>query len=349
MLGPLLAALMAAGQGPAAARPADPQACLAMANQSWDPAAAQPLFDCWLPTASREDLVKQAMSGSWPVRGLALRALTQASRAPNSPGGMSQLEALRAAPGSAPAFEWLVSQALFNSIVQVLSHEMSEHPAPNTISPETARQARDALWEVSEHNMTMALTYADRIAPIGGRDAATGRFGASADLASKDPRAYAARRRAWQLLAAAALALLVAALRAVHRWRGVMTALLAAIIMWAAWFSFQTDVRELPPLPLALLTASCLAFLSAGLAAGVISRFPLRRPIRVAAAAPAAAACAFIICAATRAAGLFPAAGEGWTLMLEPIRSAALAAPAALVIALTSGAGAAARQTARRS
>src|SRR5438034_3665813 len=99
--------------------PVNPQVCLSMANRCWDPAVAQPLFDCWLATASREDQVRQAMSGSWTVRGLALRSLTQVPRATAPSVEMSQLEALRASPGSAPAFEWLVSQALFTSAVDV--------------------------------------------------------------------------------------------------------------------------------------------------------------------------------------------------------------------------------------
>jgi hypothetical protein len=314
------------------ALPVNPQVCLSMANRCWDPSVAQPLFDCWLATASREDLVRQATSGSWTVRGLALRALTQAG-----PARASQLDALRASPGSAPAFEWLVSQVLFTSLVDVLSQNVSEHPAPNTISRETARQARDALWEVSDRNMTLVLPYADRIRPISGRDGSAGRFGESSDLASRDPNAYAARRRAWQLLAAGVLAILLATLRVVKVMRTVATALLAAVFMWAAWFSFQTDVRELPPPPLIFLTASCLAFLSAGLVSGVIARFRIRGPLNVAVAAFGAAVCAFFLCFVTRSAGLFPIGTGAWGPILEPIGSAALAAPAAVVISLGLG------------
>jgi hypothetical protein len=278
------------------------------------------------------------MSGSWTVRGLALRALTQVPHAHGAVEGMSQLEALRAAPGSAPTFEWLVSQALFTSLVEVLSQTESEHPAPGTISSETARQARDALWEVSDRQMTVALDYADRITPMSGRHASGGRFGESSDLASRDPQAYAARRRAWQLLAAGLLAILIALLRVVKAMRRVMTSLLAAVFMWAVWFSLQTDVRELPPPPLMFLTASCLAFSSAGLICGVVDRFRIRGGLKVAAAVFASAALAFLLCLVTRAAGLFPIGSEGWALALESSGSAALAAPAALVIALASGA-----------
>lgn len=115
------------------APPADVAACLAMANRCWDPSMAEPLFDGWAATASREDLIRQAATASWTVRGLALRALT---RAPTSP-----INALRDSPGSAPIIEWPVSPALVGSLVQLLSHDVSPVPAPNTIPHETARQA----------------------------------------------------------------------------------------------------------------------------------------------------------------------------------------------------------------
>lgn len=308
------------------AQPVAPQACLAMANRCWSAAVAQPLFDCWVATASRDDLIRQAASASVTVRALALRALTQAP--------MSPIDALRASPGSAPALEWSVSRILVTSLVDILSRDVSGFPAPNTISPETARQARDALWHLSDRNMSVALEAADQIKPISGRYLSAGRFGESYDLASRDSRAYAARRRAWQLLAAGVLAILFATLRAVKVMREVATALLAAVLMWAAWFSFRTDVRELPPPPLMFLTASCLAFLSAGLVTGVIARLEIPGWQKVAAATLGAAVCAFLACAITRSAGLFPIENEAWALILEAMGSAALAAPAALAISV---------------
>jgi hypothetical protein len=335
------------------AQPPDPKACLALANRCWDPAVAEPLFECWLATASREDQIRQAASASWTVRGLALRALTQAPT--------SLISALRTSPGSAPLIEWSVGRILENSLAEILALEVSDFPAPNTISRETARQARDALWDLSDRNMTVALEAADRIKPISGRHISTGRFGESYDLASKDPRAYAARRRAWQLLACAVLAIVLAALRVVKAMRRVATALLVAVFLWAQWFSFQTDVRELPPPPLMFLTASFLAFVSAGLASGLTVRLRIPGWQRVAAAPLAAAAGAFLLCAATRAAGLFPSGNEGGQLFFEPTGSAVLAAAAALAISLglalvasadsrlTSGAGAAGPQPSRHS
>jgi hypothetical protein len=335
------------------AQPPDPKACLALANRCWDPAVAEPLFDCWLATASREDLIRQAASASWTVRGLALRALTQAPT--------SLINTLRTSPGSAPLIEWSVARILENSLAEILALDVSESPAPNTISRETARQARDALWDLSDRNMTVALEAADRIKPISGRHISAGRFGVSYDLASKDPRAYAARRRAWQLLACAMLAIFFAALRVVNALRRVATALLVAVFLWAQWFSFQTDVRELPPPPLMFLTGSFLAFVSAGLASGLTVRLRIPGWQKVAAAPLAAAASAFLLCAATRAAGLFPSGSEGGQLFFEPIGSAVLAAAAALAISrglalvaaadsrLTSGAGAPGPQSSRPS
>lgn len=307
------------------AQPQDPNACLALANRCWDPAVAQPLFDCWLATASREDLIRQAAAGSWPVRALALRAFTQA---PTSP-----LNVLRASPGSAPLIEWNISWTLERSILEILQRDVSDLPAATAISPETARLARDALWDLSDRNMTVAFEAADKIKRISGRQMSAGRFGEYYDLAFRDPQAYAARRRAWQLLAAGLLAIILATLRAVKVMRQVATALLASVFIWAAWFGFQTDVRELPPSPLVFLTASFLAFSSAGLVSGVAVR--LRRPgwQRAAVAPVAAAGCAFLLCAGTRAAGLFPAS-DGTRLMFEPVGSALLAAAAAPAISL---------------
>jgi hypothetical protein len=305
--------------------PAEPNACLAMANRCWDPSIAQSLFDCWEATASRDDLIRQAASASWTVRGLALRALTHA---PTSP-----INTLRDSPGSAPLVEWSVSRILVKSLVEVLSRDVSPTSAPDTISPETARQARDALWDLSDRKMTVALEAGDQIKPISGRDMSDGRFGESFDLASRDPRGYAARRRAWQLLAAGLLAIFFAALRAVKAARKMAAALLMAVFMWAAWFTFQSDVRELPPPPLMFLTTSCLAFLSAGLIAGVTVQVRIPAWQRVAATPLAAAVCAYLLCIVTRAAGLFPAS-DGGRLIFEPAGGALLAAAAALVISV---------------
>jgi hypothetical protein len=304
-------------------QPADPQACLAMANRCWTPAAAQPLFDCWAATASREDLIRQAASAGFSVRALALRALTKAPT--------STFKVLRGSPGAAPLIEVSISGTLVASLGEILAHDLSDVPAGNAISPETARFARDALWDIADGNMTVALAQADKIKRISGRQMSVGRFGAWHDLASRDPQAYAARRRAWQMLIAGALATFFATLRIVKAARAVATAMLAAVFMWAAWFSFQTDVRELPPPPLMFLTASCLAFISAGLVSGLIARLRIPGWQRVAAVAPAAAVCAFLLCAGTRAAGLFPI-GDGSRLLFEPAGSALLATAAAAAI-----------------
>jgi hypothetical protein len=307
------------------AQPVDATACLAMANRCWDPSVARPLFDCWLAAASRDDVIRQATSASWTVRALTLRALTRTPRTP--------LDAMRSSRGSVSLIAWSGSPALVRSLVAILSQDVSESPAPDTISPQTARLARDALWDLSERDMTIALKAADQITPLSGRHMSTGRFGESHDLASRDPRAYAARRRAWQWLAAGALAILFAALRRVTTMRRIATAVLVAIPMWVAWFSFQTDVRELPPPQLMFLTASCLAFLTAGLVSGVTASLAMRRWKQMTTAPFVAAVCAFLLCAVTRTAGLFPGS-DGSRLMFEPIGSALLAAAAALAISL---------------
>lgn len=317
------------------ALPVDPQSCLAIANRCWAPSIAQPLFTCWRATASRDDLIRQAASASWTVRALALRAITQNPDArPQGLVRMPQPLGPVAIPPRRTAFEPEVRELLLTSLVEMLSQRISGAPAPNTISFESAQHARDALWELSDRNMSAALEAADRIRPISGRYAHTGRFGASSDLALRDPQAYAARRRPGQLMAAAVGATLAAVLLSVPVLRPIAAGLLVSLVLWAIWFSFQRDVRELPPLPLAFFTASCLAFLVAGVVAGAASLLRTRVWLKVAAAALTAAAGAFLLCAVTRSAGVFPIGSGGWELILEPIGSALLAGTSAVAIAL---------------
>ena len=312
---------------------------------------ARPLFQCWAATASRDDLIRQAASASWTVRGLALRTLTHSPTAP--------INVLRTSPGVAAFNEGALSPILVKSIGELLSRDATG--PPGVISPQTVQQARDALWELADGNMTVALDWADRIKPIAGRRLSAGRFGESVDLSARDPQAYAARRRAWQMLIAGALATVFATLRVVRAARIVATALLAAVFMWGAWLSFQIDVRELPPPPLMYLTPSCLAFLSAGVISGVTAGLRLPGFRKIAAAMLTAAACAFLLCAATRAAGLFPSEGGDGLVIFKPLGSALLSAAGALAISLglvlegrgaspsISGAAAAGRQPSRHS
>jgi hypothetical protein len=297
------------------ALPQDPRACLEMANRTWDPSVAQPLFDCWRATATR-DLILQAASGGWTVRALALRALAEI---PQSPAQRDRL---------------------LKSSVEVLSQNLSGLPVPNSLSYSTAQLAREALWNLSGQDMAVALPFVDRIVPGYGHSASAGRYGESYDLAHRDPRAYVALRRPWQLVGAAFAALLLAPLAAVRRLRKLAVAMLASVGGWAVWSSFQTDIRELPPPPLFYLTVSCLAFLSAGLVAGLLTLVRARGWMKVAAAPFAAGICAFVICGFTRSASLFPIGSEGWELIFDPLASALLAAPAALLLSLaTSGWG----------
>lgn len=224
---------------------------------------------------------------------------------------------------------------LLQSSVEILSRDISALPAPNTLSYATAQLARDALWELSGRNMSLALRFADRIVPVSGRYTSIGRFGESYDLAWKDRSSYVGFRRPRQLLAAGLAALLVLPLFVVKRWRKLAVALLVSLCMWAAWSLFQTDVRELPPPPLSFLTTSCLAFLAAGLVAGFLAVLQMRLWLKVVMSPVAAAVCALIVCGYTRSSGLFPIGSEGWELILEPLGSAVLAMPAALVLSLS--------------
>jgi hypothetical protein len=293
------------------ALPQDPKACLDVANRVWDASVAQPLFDCWRATASREDLIKQTSSGGWTVRALALHALA-----------------------SAPEFGQAARDRLLQSSVEILSQNISGLPAPNSLSYSSAQLVREAFWEISGRNMAVALATADRIVPIHGRYTSVGRFGESYDLASRDGPAYASWRRPRQLVAAGLAALLISPLLALKRLRKIAAAMLASLGTWAVWSAFQTGVRELPPPPLFFFTVSCLAFLSAGLVAGAFALMPVRGWVKVAAGPVVAGVCAFLICGFTRSTSLFPIGSEGWELIFDPLSSALLALPVALVLSL---------------
>lgn len=335
------------------ALPQDPQACLAMANRCWDSSVAQPLFECWRAAASRDDVINQASSGAWTVRALALNWLVNvpesrirpiaplvavppppvAGRAGSRPAAMRPIPRPAPVP-SPPVFAPPLRDRLLQSAIEILSQNTSGLPAPNTVSFLTAQLTRDAFWEISGRNMSVALDFADRIVPISGRYASIGRFGESYDLASKDRTSYVRLRRPGQLMAAGLAALAIAALLAATRFRRLAVALVVSVGAWALWSVFQTDVRELPPLPLAFLTVSCLAFLSAGLAAGSLTLVRTRPWPRVVGAPIVAGIGAFVICGVTRSTGLFPIGSEGWELIFDPLASAVLAVPVAFMLSL---------------
>ena len=114
--------------------------------------------------------------------------------------------------------------------------------------------------------------------------------------------------------------------------RTIAAALLMAVFMWAAWFTFS-DRRP--------RTAASAAHVSDD----VLSRVPERGTGRGhdcsyadpglakdrAGTPLAAAVCAYLLCIMTRAAGLFPAS-DGGRLIFEPAGGALLAAVAALAI-----------------
>jgi hypothetical protein len=337
------------------ALPQDPMACLEVANRVWDASVAQPLFDCWRATANREDLINQATSGGWTVRALALKVLAEIPRSSIQP--IVPLVATSPAPTprsegdnnrtsigtsvnppqitlSTPVFDQPTRDRLLQSCVEILSQNISGLPAPNSLSDTTAQLVREAFWEISGRNMVVALAFADHIVPICGRYASIGRFGESYALASKDGLAYASLRRPRQVLAAGLAALLISPLLLVSRLRKFAVAMVVSLGMWAVWSAFQTDVRELPPVPLFFLTVSCLAFLSAGLVAGALALMPVRGWVKITAGPVIAGFVAFLVCGFTRSASLFPIGSEGWQLIFDPLSSAVLAVPVALTLSL---------------
>lgn len=293
------------------ALPADPAACLAMANRVWDPDIAVPLYRCWAATATRDALVTQATGAPWTVRGLALETLAR---------------------GPAPAPE--VRERLLASAAEVLSNDISGVAAPDSVSEATAARARDAIWELSGRDMGVALGAADRVTPVSGRNPAVGQYGISLHLAARDAEAYARQRRPWQWIAAAAAAALTALLLLVRPLRPFAVSILLAIGLWTAWFSFQTDVRALPPLRLAFLTPSFIGVLVGGVVAGLATLFRTSRWIALLVLPITASALAFTASAVTRVQGWFPVGAAGWDLLADAITSALFAAPAALAASL---------------
>lgn len=309
------------------ALPTEPGACLEMAARCWDTSAAAPVFRCWRAAASRDALLRQALSASWTVRALALDALTQRTAAAGA------LPIVPLVP-AAPRFDPTTRDRLLESAVELLSQNLSGAPAPNTVSYSTAQLARNAVWEISGRSMAVALRFADRIVPLSGHYASAGRYGESYDLAAKDPRAYAAARRSQQLLAAGLVTVLFSALLAVPRLRRIAVGLLAGAGAWGLWSLTQTGIEELPPPPLGYLTASCLAFLCGGLAAGWLTGTRLPTWLKVAGAAALSGVSAFVVCGWTRSAGWFPIGSEGWQLIFDPLGSALLAVPFGLILSL---------------
>ncbi len=186
------------------ALPQNPSACLQAAGRCWDAFVAKPLFDCWSATATRDDLIQQATSGSWMMRALALHSLKDGS------------------------FEQATRVRLLQSSVEILSRNFSGLPAPNSVSDSIARLTRDAFWDISGRQMPVAIAFADQITPISGHYMSAGRFGESYDLASKDRRGYAAWRRPQQLLSAGLAALLICPLLMARRLQRAAVGLLAS-------------------------------------------------------------------------------------------------------------------------
>lgn len=187
---------------------------------------------------------------------------------------------------------------------------------------------RDALWEISERRMAIALKYADTISPLGSR------YSASYDLASKDRAAYVAYRRTRQLGWAVVLAMLASALLTAPAFRTAAPYAIGAVVLWSVSTVFETDVRELPPAPLTFLTASFLAFITAGIVCAATSFLRIPFMVRAFLAFAGSGVLALLVCGFARALRIFPVGSEGWELIFDPLTSAVLASSSALVLLL---------------
>ncbi|MGH6692111.1 MAG: hypothetical protein ACREF4_15695, partial [Gammaproteobacteria bacterium] len=233
-------------------------------------------------------------------------------------------------------------QRLLASAVEVLSRPSAAFPGKGgEISFSTVSLVLDALWEIADRDMSVALKSADRIATPRARYVSQGRYGASLTLHGKDPAAYVDHRRPRQAAAGALLAAAFGLLLVWPRTRRAGASLVVAALAWSAFSLLTTQLRELPPPPLQFLTLSAIAFLSAGASIAAVALMTQRtEPGGVAsaigrgsAALGIAAVTAFFACGYTRWYDIFPIGGEGWELIFDPIGAAIIAAMAAVVLA----------------
>lgn len=161
--------------------------------------------------------------------------------------------------------------------------------------------------------------------------------GASYDLSWKDPAGYRAYRAPRQAGLAAALAILFAILLFFEPLRQAALVLVGSALGWGAWSLSATDVRELPPPPLQLLSVSGIAFLSAGAVVALLSLKPIRMKVRWASylfAPIGAGALALLIGGWSRSARIFPIGSEGWELLFDPLSCLILGGGGAFVLQL---------------
>lgn len=308
------------------ALPDDPEQCLQMAKRGWDAAVIRSPFQCWRQSVNNERLIETAVaSDNMALRSLALSALTEADRTQSL---------LATAQPSIPKFEASVRDKLLRLVTEILAYDISGRAEPATISSETAWLAKEALWNISDHNMERALDYADRIKTLHFGRRSTGRFGASYHLANKDQEAYTAFRRPQQWLAAGFLALLSAILLAVHRLRFLGLSMLGGSVLWIIFMFFESGTEAFPPPPLWYLTVSALAFISAGFVSGIFEMTVAKKWVKYSIGPVIAGIAAFAICLYTRTQRLYPVDSSGWSTIFDPIGCAFIAILAAFILSL---------------
>jgi len=347
--------------------PASPELCRTVVPRTWEAHAARFPFACWRASASPEALREAALTGPPQLRALALYALVEkaaeyihtqpylmfppravAPPPPPAPGGARALMSLPVqppAPSPRPRIELdePLRDRLLTSAVDVMSRPSAGIPDHGSeISSSTVLLVQEALWELADRDMAIALRYADRISTPGARSIMQGRYWASYDLWHKDKAAYLDYRRPRQAAAGALLAAVLAALLAWKRTRRAGALLVTVALTWSLWSLSATQLRELPPPPLQFLTISAIAFLCAGVSVAAMAHLSkssapdnlMQAVGRGSTAIGAAAILAFFACGYTRWYDLFPIGGEGWDLIFDPIGSAIIAAVAAAALVL---------------
>jgi hypothetical protein len=285
-----------------------PERCREVVGRCWEASVAKPLFQRWRASATQQELLNAAATGPTVLRALALHSLTEPTTA-------SRPEAAEGPPSSPERLELdaATRERLLDSVLEVFSTEKE-------LGVTTRQTLLDALWELSGRSMPTVLKHADRSSP------AEARYRMSYDLALREPDAYLAYRRPRQLLAAVLIAVPFALFLMVRRLRHAAGLLLASILAWGLWSLISQDARQLPPYPFPFLTASFLAFLSAGIISALIRLVRWQRITsrtirgfgRVGLAGAGAGGLAAVLCLWTRRAGLFPVLNEGWDLVIEP-------------------------------
>lgn len=341
----------------------DSALCRELVSRTWDIAAARVPFDCWRVSATRAALIDAATRGSPQLRALCLAALVESHTPRAAPALITLTPALPHAPQLAgatamqnaaiplpagktePALDPVTQQRLLASAVEILSMPSAGTPVDGAaISDGAASLVNDALWEISGHNMPLALAYADRVTPASRRYSSMARYGASYRLWNKDKAAYVEYRRPRQALVAVITAAFLGVLLWWEKTRHAGALLVVAVLGWGIFTGYETDIAGLPPPPLQLLSVAAIGFLCAGLSTATSSLlWPTYRRGSFTAAIKrstlstlGAALLAFAACIVSRG-RYFPIGGEGWELIFDPVGAALTAALAAIGLLLVDG------------